>query len=839
MRLHYALPSYSTLERLVRGERSKAHHKIYKSIENQLSDLEKSCLDAFLEVAKDENKSDFTKLKEYPGPGHISQIRLWVERWDTLSQGVKTEVFFSSIPFTKIHEFASQAYTLELSDMQKIENKGRQYVLLMSLIHCKKMDTKDELARMFIRRVRNTHTKAKTKLEKLQQDQKELKDEMLKLLKEIVKTAKNEPKPEPLGNRLLDLLKQKGGIDYVEDCTYMLSDASEDNYFPLLWKIHVSYRKALLDILEILTIESATQDNELLHCLELYFSFRYSHKSFIENINFPLGFASVRWKQTILTKNNGLAVYDRRMLELCLLYYISEGLQSTDLFFSQSFDYGDYRSNMLSDKKVAEELDSYCKKVEIPSNPNEFVNQLKRELSHAIEDFDDNIEANEFVYIDKNGTIRNRKIKTLKPTVDIKKFKVEVAQKMSPSSVLDILNKVNEWSNFTRNFYPTTGNNPKSASTLLHHIYTVFAYGSNLGPAQTEKHTSQPVSRRSMSKINFQHIDARKLQNAITDTVNQYSFFDITQYWGKKDSAAADGTHVELSENNLMGERHIRYGGYGGIAYHHISDTYVALFSHFIACGTWEAVYILDGLMMNKSRINPNKIHADTQGQNEPAFGLSYLLGIELMPRIRNFRDMNLYSDSKNVEYKNLKNLFKKAIDWDLIRMHWHDLMQVSVSIHKGKVLPSMILKKLGIHGKKTKLYKAFRELGRVRKTIFLIRFMQDNNFQSTIHQATCKIESYNSFCDWITFGGEHIMTGDPIEQEKRIKYTSLIANNIMLYNTQELTKVINQFRKEGKLVSDEEIKSLSPYLREHILRFGEYVLNIDLKIEPMDFKIV
>ena len=44
---------------------------------------------------------------------------------------------------------------------------------------------------------------------------------MLKLLKEAVRTAKKEPQPEPLGNRLLDLLKQKEGIDYIEDCTYM------------------------------------------------------------------------------------------------------------------------------------------------------------------------------------------------------------------------------------------------------------------------------------------------------------------------------------------------------------------------------------------------------------------------------------------------------------------------------------------------------------------------------------------------------------------------------------------------------------------------------------------
>ena len=40
-----------------------------------------------------------------------------------------------------------------------------------------------------------------------------------------------------------------------------------------------------------------------------------------------------------------------------------------------------------------------------------------------------------------------------------------------------------------------------------------------------------------------------------------------------------------LAEENLLVERHIRYGTYGGIAYHHVSDTYILLFSHFIACG--------------------------------------------------------------------------------------------------------------------------------------------------------------------------------------------------------------------------------------------------------------
>ncbi|MGH7732167.1 MAG: Tn3 family transposase, partial [Gemmatimonadales bacterium] len=39
----------------------------------------------------------------------------------------------------------------------------------------------------------------------------------------------------------------------------------------------------------------------------------------------------------------------------------------------------------------------------------------------------------------------------------------------------------------------------------------------------------------------------------------------------------------------------------GGIAYHHIADTYIALFTHFIPCGVWEAVYIIEGLLKNTS----------------------------------------------------------------------------------------------------------------------------------------------------------------------------------------------------------------------------------------------
>src|SRR3546814_4340935 len=94
------------------------------------------------------------------------------------------------------------------------------------------------------------------------------------------------------------------------------------------------------------------------------------------------------------------------------------------------------------------------------------------------------------------------------------------------------------------------------------------------------------------------------------------------------------------SDLNLLSEYHIRYGGYGGIGYYHVSDKYIALFSHFIPCGVHEAVYILDGLLANRSDIQPDTVHGDTHAQSFPVFGLAHLLCINLMPRIRNIQDL-------------------------------------------------------------------------------------------------------------------------------------------------------------------------------------------------------
>ena len=104
----------------------------------------------------------------------------------------------------------------------------------------------------------------------------------------------------------------------------------------------------------------------------------------------------------------------------------------------------------------------------------------------------------------------------------------------------------------------------------------------------------------------------------------------------------------------------------------------------------------------NKSEVQPDMIHADTHGQSTAIFGLAYLLGVELMPRIRNWKDQHLFRPAPDVSYKHIDELFTAQVDWDLIGTLIPDMMRVAVSIRTGNILPSDILRRLNSSSRKT-----------------------------------------------------------------------------------------------------------------------------------------
>jgi TnpA family transposase len=118
-----------------------------------------------------------------------------------------------------------------------------------------------------------------------------------------------------------------------------------------------------------------------------------------------------------------------------------------------------------------------------------------------------------------------------------------------------------------------------------------------------------------------------------------------------------------------------------------IPNGFYKRFCHFIPCGVWEAVYILDGLLHNQSEIQPDTIHGDTQAQSATVFALAYLLGITLMPRIRNWKELTFYRPTRSVHYNHVDSLFTDTVNWDLIETHLPDMLRVALSIKSGKII--------------------------------------------------------------------------------------------------------------------------------------------------------
>jgi len=419
-------------------------------------------------------------------------------------------------------------------------------------------------------------------------------------------------------------------------------------------------------------------------------------------------------------------------------------------------------------------------------------------------------------------------------TSSAKKLEQIILSRMPERNILEVLVNSAYWVNFTRHFGPESGSLPKIPDEIERYLITLFSYGCNLGATQTARHLKNKISPHMILFINKRHINAKKLESALQDTIDIYNLFDLPKVWGKLNVGIADGTQINLYERNLIAESHIRYGGYGGIAYHHISDTYIALFSHFIPCGVWEAIYLIEGLLKNKSDIQIDTVHADTQGQSTTVFAIAYLLGIQLEPRIRNWKDLIFYRPDKNETYQHIDSLFSETINWDLIETHWKDMMQVILSIKEGKISSVVLLRKLGTYSKKNKLYQAFRELGRVIRTVFLLRYISDTEKRKNILSSTNKIESYNQFSQWFSFGSLGIITSNYFdEQEKAIKYNDLVANAVMLQNVVDMSAIIQDLKKSGVSISDEDLAGLSPYMTSNTKRFGDY--DIDTSKRPPD----
>ena len=69
------------------------------------------------------------------------------------------------------------------------------------------------------------------------------------------------------------------------------------------------------------------------------------------------------------------------------------------------------------------------------------------------------------------------------------------------------------------------------------------------------------------------------------------------------------------------------------------------------------------------------------------------------------------------------------------------------------------------------------------------------------------------------------------------VKYNQLVANLAILHNVEAMTGVLKEMQEEGWPISEEILAGLAPYRTEHINRFGDYTLDLERELPPMNYK--
>lgn len=759
-------------------------------------------------------------------------------------------VDIDSIPIKRIETFVSEAIALDAADMKRITSQ-RRYCLAAVFIISKTANAIDDLISVFIRWIRKLHTDGKESLDNYCIQQSPETNNLIGLLHKILNELKSEAAPidriKAMENWITSLTH---GIDStITQCEEYMAYAG-DNYFPFMLKPYNNKRSIIFTLLSQLDIRSVYQDISTLEALDFVKAHQHVRAEWIdayyyntkkEKIMLDLTWLSDKWFRMVTGKTKGSSVskIHHRYYELAVLCVLADDLNCGDVYIEGANAFDDPNKQLMSWEQFYAELDDYCALTKLPKEPSIFIEEYQNKLQTVSCKVDEDFIINKYLSIKKGEPVVKKHTAKEKPA-ELKRINELITSHMPLTNIVDVIADVEQWLNPSSTFKPLSGQESRIKNHKQRFVGTTFTYGCNVGP--TEAARSLPgFTRKQLAWMFNNQITDHRIEKALTKVVNLYNKFALPKKWGTGKSVSADATFWDMYKKNLTAELHIRYGEYGGLGFYHISDLYIALFATFIPCGVYEGTYLFDGIIENESEIRPTTIHGDTGIQSEVIFGFALLLMVELMPRIRDFKHLRFYKAFKENTFTNIQDLFAdETINWALIKTYYHDMLRLIMSIRTGRIKASTILRKLCSKSRKNKLYFAFRELGRVGRTIFLLKYINDVELRKVIQAATCKSEEFNDFIAWVRFGdGGAVADNMKYNQKKIIKYGQLTGNMVMLHVVVNMTKAINILRKAGIEIKNEFLEHLSPYRTAHINRLGIFQLDMDRQAVDLEYDLM
>lgn len=542
------------------------------------------------------------------------------------------------------------------------------------------------------------------------------------------------------------------------------------------------------------------------------------------------------WKDLIVeVESDGQERINRVNYEICVLQALRDKLRSKEIWVVGAKRYCNPEEDLPQDFEVHRE--TYYQAIGQPLDADNFVTSLQLQMTDALTILNKGITNNSKVKIlqKDNGWIRVTPHKPQQPPVNLEQLKREINQRWYMTSLLDMLKETDLRIGFTNQFKNTGVRSHLERNILQRRLLLcLYGLGSNTGLKSMcagldgDKETD-------LRYVKKHYIHREHLRNAIAEVVNATLAMRKTAIWGEGTTAcASDSKKFGSWDQNLMTQWHIRYGGRGVMIYWHVEKKSVCIYSQLKTCSSSEVAAMIEGLLRHCTDMKVKKNYVDTHGQSEIAFAFCRLLGFELMPRIKRIGEKKLYLpfSAQRQDYPNLQPILTKAINWELIRQQYDQMIKYATALRLGTAEVDTILRRFNRATLQHPTQRALNELGKAVKTIFLCRYLSSEALRREIHEGLNVVEQWNGANSFIFYGKNSEVASNRLdEQELSVLCLHLLQTCLVYINTLMIQKVLAE-PVWMHMMTKEDLRALTPLIWSHVNPYGTFRLDMNERLE-------
>src|SRR3954451_6483795 len=246
---------------------------------------------------------------------------------------------------------------------------------------------------------------------------------------------------------------------------------------------------------------------------------------------------------------------------------------------------------------------------------------------------------------------------------------------------------------------------------------------------------------------------------------------------------------------------------------------------------------MIEGAMRHGTTMEVEGSYVDSHGQSEVGFGITRLLGFDLLPRIKRINKVRLYRPAAGEPdaYPRLTAALTRPIRWDIIAEQYDQMIKYATAIRAGTASTEAILRRFTRANAIHPTYQAMIEVGRAQRTLFIARYLRDRDLQREINEGLNVVESWNRGNSIIFFGkGGDIATNRRDEQELSVLCLRVLQSALVYVNTLMVQDVLAEPEWDDAL-TDVDHRGLTPLFWTHVAPYGEVRLNMDRRLSLRD----